>query len=293
MSILVFGEPLVDVFQSGRTVLGGAPFNTARAAARLGAPTLLATTLATDSYGEQLSEALCAAGVDTRYVSRSALPTAQVRVHGEPPTYDFALENTASLEFPITPITTAPVVYYGSIAALRDPFAAPLRAYLSLSRSMHFFDPNVRLGALPPEFPLAKRVHDLASFADVIRLSEEDLSALPADAPQQWLTGRTKVVIITRGSRPATVYFAGGGVFHVPVVPAPNFIDSVGAGDTVNGAILASLQRLEAVPKSEASWRAVLDTAFAAAALTCSRIGAHPPTRAELTQFTKRLASSQ
>ena len=69
-------------------------------------------------------------------------------------------------------------------------------------------------------------------------------------------------------------------------------IDTVGAGDTFSGALLAGLHDrdlLGAVARpalrtvDEPTLHALLDEAALAAAITCSRRGADPPTRADLT----------
>lgn len=294
MDILVFGESLVDVFLDSRVVLGGAPFNTARAAARLNAHVEMVTTLSTDALGEQLLTALHSAGVHTTHVARSSLPTARVTVYGEPPTYTFSLDKTASVQFPRhSELPNKSMVSYGSVAALVEPFHTPLIAYLRQSNGIHFFDPNIRPDALPRNFPLAEHVASLASLADIIRLSDEDLAHLPEDTPSSWLAGRTQVIIITRGVQPGTILFQDGSEMHVSTVPSPVFIDSVGAGDTVNGSILASLQRLGEVPTTTAVWAALLSEAFAAAALTCGQRGANPPTRAQVAMFMNTLPLSE
>ncbi|MDX6765133.1 PfkB family carbohydrate kinase, partial [Streptomyces sp. F8] len=55
--------------------------------------------------------------------------------------------------------------------------------------------------------------------------------------------------------------------------------DTIGAGDTVNAALL---HRLAADPGAAVDWPDVLAYAAHAAALTCTRPGAEPPYAAEL-----------
>ena len=56
-------------------------------------------------------------------------------------------------------------------------------------------------------------------------------------------------------------------------------VDTIGAGDTVNAALL---HRLTARPGEPVDWPEVLAHAAHAAALTCTRAGAEPPYAAEL-----------
>ena len=69
-------------------------------------------------------------------------------------------------------------------------------------------------------------------------------------------------------------------------------IDTVGAGDTFSGALLAGLHDRDLLGAAarpalravdEPTLHALLDEAALAAAITCSRRGADPPTRADLT----------
>jgi fructokinase len=64
--------------------------------------------------------------------------------------------------------------------------------------------------------------------------------------------------------------------------------DTIGAGDTAHAALLARLYTHQALDRDRLSdldmsiWRDVLEFAARAAAHTCTRPGAEPPTAAEL-----------
>ena len=108
-----------------------------------------------------------------------------------------------------------------------------------------------------------------------------------------WATGREPVtlpgvaaVIVTRGGSGLTV-FTGDGSRNVGA-PTVEIVDTVGAGDTIVAAVLASLWEASIVDRPALDsltldrWEAFTGRAVAAAALTCSRPGADPPTRDEL-----------
>ena len=77
--IIVAGEALIDLVialdGSVDATLGGAPFNTARAASRLGADVEFAGVLSVDRFGTLLADRLAADGVGIRWAPRTELPT--------------------------------------------------------------------------------------------------------------------------------------------------------------------------------------------------------------------------
>ena len=81
--------------------------------------------------------------------------------------------------------------------------------------------------------------------------------------------------------------FGVGDVIRVPPTPV-DVVDTIGAGDTVQGALLAWLHDHDALSTKAVrgldagAWSAALAYAGAAAAVTCSRAGAEPPFKREL-----------
>ena len=95
-------------------------------------------------------------------------------------------------------------------------------------------------------------------------------------------------VIVTRGSAGLSVVTGDGEVqVGAPVV---QMVDTVGAGDTIVAAVLASLiesgagaGRAELDSVDLADWKIIARRAVEAAAITCSRAGADAPARSDLT----------
>jgi fructokinase len=156
------------------------------------------------------------------------------------------------------------------------------------------FDPNARPALMGDPAAARERVEQFVRAADVVKVSDEDLRWLapdedPAAVAAGWLALGPSVVVVTRGGEGATGVAAAGRV-DVEAPPV-EVVDTVGAGDAFTAGLLDALATADllGVERSE-QLRAIGTGALAAAlrhatrvaAVTCSRPGADPPTRAEL-----------
>jgi fructokinase len=67
-------------------------------------------------------------------------------------------------------------------------------------------------------------------------------------------------------------------------------VDTVGAGDTVGAIVVEAMVEQGVLNLYGEALRAMLDCAAVAAAITCSRAGAQPPTKSELRDALERRA---
>jgi len=142
-----------------------------------------------------------------------------------------------------------------------------------------------------------ERLDRLVAAADVVKLSAEDLAWLepgpgtdPAaldDAAVRWAARGPRLVLLTDGGAPLRVARPGRPLLHLPIPPV-TVADTVGAGDALAAGLFAGLlaarlttgAALAALP--EPDLLAIVEDAVLVAALTCTRVGADPPTAAEL-----------
>jgi len=153
------------------------------------------------------------------------------------------------------------------------------------------YDPNIRLNVEPELERWREMVRWMQSRAHLLKISDEDLGLLwPGLAPEAFaaetLAQGMRLVVVTRGAEGALGWTAGARA-SVPTPPV-QVIDTVGAGDTFQAALLTWLaengalnpQALAALP--QAMLHDALSFAARAAAITCSRRGADMPRRGEL-----------
>src|SRR5690606_38371906 len=106
------------------------------------------------------------------------------------------------------------------------------------------------------------------------------------DLVRGWLERGPKLILLTEGGKGATAYSRDHKVTVRP--EAVQVVDTVGAGDTFNAGVLASLHeqglltRPAVAALSEGAIRRALTLGAKAAAVTVARAGANPPWRHEI-----------
>lgn len=297
----------MDVFAAGETAsglqldarCGGSPFNVAIGLARLGQPVAYLGGLSADAAGRRLRAALAAEGVDTRLAPELDAPTTLVMVDvgaDGRPCYRFLGAGAADRLLPASAAASLPggvrALQLGSYALVVEPVASVLRALVERehSRLVVAYDPNVRPGVEPDAARWREALEWMAPRCCLLKASDEDLAWLypgvdAADVARGWLAAGVELAVVTRAAHGASAWTAAAGV-HV-AAPAVALVDTVGAGDTVQAALLAWLAEHERLAPGRlgldaGELRAALAFALRAAACTCSRRGADLPRRADL-----------
>ena len=300
--LVVFGEALTDFIREGestwRSVPGGSPWNMARAAARLGVRTGYAGALSRDLFGEELMRLTREAGLDLRFtqqVDRSPLLAMVVEKH--PPRYFFVGDDSANLNYdpgsmPPGWLEQAEIVHFGSISLARPPHAARLLAIAERAREAGrriAFDPNHRVLMEAAHYrPVYER---MASLADYLKLSDEDLSKLYPGATREAALAEVRAVapgawiLFTEGAIGMRLLTPGRELFQPGF--AVEVADTVGAGDASMGGWMASLLLQPGAPlEAHAAFAA------ATAAVCCQHAGAYAPTHAEVVAFLSAAAEA-
>jgi len=299
--ILCCGEALIDMLPvpgSGAFAphAGGAVFNTAIALGRLGARTGFFSGLSADFFGDLLRDSLAAARVDDSLCVTADRPCtlAFVQLLEGQARYAFYDEGTAGrmLGADDLPQVEAEALFFGGISLVGEPCGSAYEALMrrEAGRRVMMIDPNIRPGFVRDEAAYRARLARMLGMADIVKLSVEDLDWLAPggreDFVQGLLAGSTALVLVTDGAKGAMATTARLRLSE----PARRVavVDTVGAGDTFNAGVLASLQAAGLLTRTalatieEAPLRAALALGAAAAAVTVGRAGANPPWPSEL-----------
>jgi len=302
-SFVVIGESLVDIVvpADGRTprdAVGGSCLNVAVGLSRLGVPTTLVTRIGEDEHGRMILDHIRASDVtlsEGSVVAGGTTSTATAHLDEQhAATYDFSIVwDLPAQELP----DGALGLHVGSLGTTLEPGRT---AVLDLVRravedeQFVSYDPNIRPFFREDPEAAWLDVLEIGRGARLLKLSDEDLKLLrprtsQEEACRELLAGEhTELVVLTRGPHGVQA-FTEGATLEVPAPPT-DVVDTVGAGDSFMAAMLAMLCDWEVVGGGEGALRALDDArvellvrgAAVAAAVTCSRRGANPPTRREL-----------
>ncbi|QNP73353.1 carbohydrate kinase [Streptomyces roseirectus] len=302
--IVVTGEALIDLVPLGegalaelRPALGGGPYNTAVALGRLGSPTAFLSRTSTDAFGEALLAGLRASGVDVSHVQRGPEPTtlaAATLDDDGAAVYSFYVGDTADRFFrapeELPPGTEA--VSFGTCSLVLEPGAS---AYEKLMRDASdkglftLLDPNIRPALIADPDAYRARFRSWLPHVTLLKLSEDDMRWLDTTPPDLLAAGPAAVVV-THGAEGMSAFTPGGRVYAVAGAKV-EVVDTIGAGDTVNAALLHGLSVKGGLSAAALGtlgrddWHRLLGFAARAAALTCSRAGAEPPYASDLEGF--------
>ncbi|MFD1013363.1 carbohydrate kinase family protein [Shinella fusca] len=305
--ILCCGEALIDMLPRTTTLgedayapyAGGAIFNTAIALGRLGVPTGFFTGLSDDMMGDILRKTLGESGVDYSYCATLSRPTtvAFVKLVDGHATYAFYDEGTAGrmiteAELPALG-ADCEAIHFGAISLIPEPCGSTYEALLAREHETRVIslDPNIRPGFIKDKDAHMARIRRMAAMADIVKFSDEDLAWFGLEGDEDalarhWLHHGAKLVVVTRGAEGAVGYTAD----HKVTVPSERVavVDTVGAGDTFDAGVLASLKMQNLLTKqqvaklSEEQIAKALALGARAAAVTVSRAGANPPWAKEI-----------
>ena len=307
--ILVGGENLMDMIQIDNqnenaifeAVPGGSPYNLAMAAGRQGVKVGYVTPISKDKNGEQLAQNLLNSNVSL-LGPRVTAPTslAMVNIENGIPSYSFYREGTAeriiTLDTLSKNITSEVSIFHiGSLALTGGEDALVWEKFVKRTRENNIkvsLDPNVRPSLIAEPDVYRKRIKNLMTEVDILKLSDEDLLWLFNDSGDEAsalaeleIGARAEILIVTKGSQ-GSVIFHGKKWHELTSHPVEKLCDTVGAGDTFMASVLSwvikneKLNELALLELNEK--KGLLNYAAKAAALNCEKQGCNPPWENEL-----------
>ena len=296
--VWVCGEVLIDLIPDGterKAVVGGGPANTAKALAKLGIATQFIDGISSDQYGQMALKELHQDGVLLDYVKFSDKPTCLAIVslsQNGGATYEFVIDGTATFDFAHSwlpdPFELKPaLLHIGTLVTAIEPAASVLHEWASKVAEVApvVFDPNIRPAVLDNRDLYVAAVEKWVAISSAVKVSDDDLNWLYPDQSidsvvNRWLSDGVALVVVTFGANGLTG-FTGEGKVEVGGVKV-DVVDTVGAGDTVGAVLVEAIIEKGLANLNGDDLKAILARAAKAAAITCSRSGAKPPSKLEI-----------
>ncbi|CAG7880251.1 unnamed protein product [Brassica rapa] len=303
--VVCFGEMLIDFVPTvGGVSLaeapafkkapGGAPANVAVGVSRLGGSSAFVGKVGDDEFGRMLAEILRLNNVDNSgmrfdHEARTGLAFVTLRGDGEReflffrhPSADMRLLES---ELDKNLIQKAKIFHYGSIGLIEEPCRSTQLAAMKIAKasgSLLSYDPNLRLPLWPSEEAARKEIMSIWNLADVIKISEEEITFLTGgDDPyddevvlRKLFHPNLKLLVVSEGPNGCRYYTQGfkGRVGGVKV----KAVDTTGAGDAFVSGLLNSLASDLTLLNDEKKLREALLFANACGAITATERGAIP-----------------
>lgn len=273
VEVVVFGEAVWDLFpeQAGQPIHsrsieirhpGGAPANLARTLARLGIRTSLVTALSHDALGQAMIDCLNKCNVDTTYIvrvpQRTGITFVEVRHDGE---RSFLAYRNQCADMSLTPEQLQPSAFDAAWLHIGSSTFASLPIRESTLQAIQFskqagaflsIDVNARPYTWSRE--LLNVLMPYVENADVLKVSEEDLTALGFESSLQGAHnlhqvrqrangryGQHAITFFTRGAQGAVGFW--GDLVIEQNANTCCVVDATGAGDAFMAGALAVLVR--------------------------------------------------
>ena len=312
--LTVIGEGLVDVVQRPSGIqahVGGSPLNVAVGLARLDHPVQFIGRYGRDAYGESVAAHLKSSSV-LLPIGPDELPTsvatALIDDDGAASyTFELAWELPGLADRLPFMLQATTLLHTGSIATMLAPGAAEVLSAVEHAHPLATisFDPNCRPAISPDVAAAREQAEDFVAASDIVKASDEDLLWLYPhrtleESMAAWLDLGPSLLALTRGAN-GPVLMTGQGRVEIPGEPI-TVADTVGAGDSFMAGLISGLAQMDMLGAagrphlrnlSPDDLHALAAYANRAAAITCSRQGANPPTSAELGPLTRSFSARQ
>lgn len=315
-AVWVLGEALMDCVAQAdgslKPLLGGSPFNLARAVALQGVDVGYLSPLSTDVFGQQLAAKLHESGAKALSPT-SSKPTslAVVNLQNGQPSYGFYRDGVADRDYNADDIVRllkqhpGGVLHTGSLMAMPPEHHKVLHV-IQFAKALGWtisIDVNLRTRVAYDLPAYLEAVMQMARLADWLKASDEDMQLLgwsdvhwdnTEALAAQWLALGCRRVALTFGAQGASLHLAPNvssptqtthATHAKAAAPRVQVVDTVGAGDTFWGSCLADWVLHDTVGHEDVAAARLdntLQRALKAAAINCERVGCQPPSREEL-----------
>ncbi|WP_299003394.1 carbohydrate kinase [uncultured Shewanella sp.] len=306
MSLLAFGEALIDFLSNGDTpetftkYPGGAPANVTVTYAKLGGKSAFCGMFGQDMFGDYLLHALNEHKVNTDYClqtaqAKTALAFISLDASGER-RFNFYRPPAADLLFKVEHFDTNAFIQSqlfhicSNSLTEKNIYRSTLHG-LTLAKThqcLRSFDVNLRLNLWENSTLAFERISQCICHCDVLKLSQEELDFLLSHSQEQHESAfidqcfkqGVSIIMISNGHLPVRYYTANFlGECQIPTIKV---VDTTAAGDAFVGGMLYQLNQylikhnFKEIITDETKLHSIVQFATQCGAIACTRKGAFP-----------------
>lgn len=258
--ILCVGEILADMIGAENNgsfyyerKAGGAPFNVACAAKKVGAKTAFVGCVGDDLIGEFLTGFAKGQGLDKLYIKKdcernTTLAFVNLDSTGER-SFCFYRKNTADYHLPEVPkdiFDSADLVYIGSLMLSEEcgkEYALKLAQKAREAGKTVAFDVNFRTDIFRDRQAALDVYKAMLAVSDVVKFSEDEVEIFTQEYIDKELEG--KLICISLGGKGSRWIYGGQSSTVASIKVKP--IDTTGAGDAFFGGVLRGLDGVDKI----------------------------------------------
>lgn len=268
--LIAVGEALIDFIPNHKGCdfdeitefspkIGGAPANVCGAFAKLGGSTCMLTQLGDDLFGHKILRGLKKHGINTEHISltneaNTALAFVSLDSDGGRE-FSFYRKPSADMLYPPESVKAeffedVYALHFCSVSLGEFPMKEAHKMAIELARErggIISFDPNLRFQLWEDVDLLKKTVLEFLPYADIIKISEEELEFITGETDLQkalpkLFVGDAKLILYTCGGDGA--YAVTGKAQCFEPSQKVKVLDTTGAGDGFTGSFLWKLHAL-------------------------------------------------
>lgn len=293
--VIGIGETVLDIIFRGDEPIGAVPggsvYNSIISLGRSGISAAFVSETGNDRVGRRIVSFLRDNGVDADAVcvypeSKSPVSLAFLNEQNDAEYLFYKDHPHDRLDFVYPDVQPDDVVIYGSYYAVNPVIRPQVKGFLEYARqrgAILYYDVNFRSSHRDERVKLTSNLLENLELADIVRGSSEDFDVLfdKTDADviyRSQIAFYTKKFIYTQGSQPVELRADGGLKKQYPVMPVPDVVSTIGAGDNFNAGLVYGLIRYGITRShiegglSEQQWDAVMACAQRFSANVCKSL---------------------
>ena len=289
------GETVLDIIfkddQPIGAVPGGSTFNSIISLGRCGVNASFISETGNDRIGRRIIRFLEENGVDASSVyvypdSKSPISLAFLNDNSDAEYIFYKDHPNDRIDFVSPEVNPDDIVIYGSYYAVNPVIRPQVQGFLDHARNrgaILYYDVNFRASHKNEVVKLTSNILENLEMADIVRGSAEDFDVMfhktdPDQIYRSQIAFYTRKFIFTQGAQPVELRADGGFKKQYPIVPAPNIVSTIGAGDNFNAGFVYGMLK-HGITRSvieqgltEQQWDKVIDCAQQFSANVCQSL---------------------